>query len=32
LADRYRELANRVEKRLAKEPPAAFSWIFHRTA
>lgn len=32
LADRYRKLANRVEKRLAKEPPAAFSWIFHRTA
>lgn len=32
LGDRYRKLATRVEKRLAKEPPAAFSWIFNRTA
>lgn len=30
LGERYRKLADRVEKRLAKEPPAGFSWIFHR--
>lgn len=32
LAERYRKLADRVEKRLGKEPPAKFSWIFNRTA
>lgn len=32
LAERYRKLADRVEKRLAKESPAQFSWIFNRKA
>jgi acyl-[acyl-carrier-protein] desaturase len=32
LAERYRKLADRVEKRLSQEQPAKFSWIFNRTA
>lgn len=30
LADRYRRLAERVEKRILKQPPMQFSWIFNR--
>jgi acyl-[acyl-carrier-protein] desaturase len=30
LADRYRKLADRAEKRVLAEPPMKFSWIFNR--